>query len=396
MQMIADFLEWLLGEEAKAIVLTIGAIGSLLIGLVALFEYLRRRQRDREIEVLRVTLKQKQDALDEQQREADRRDEKFRKQHQELENLRTAVLGSEGELWRIHKPQYFSGYFDWIARRRPIIITVANLKGGVGKTTLTTSLAAFFDAEANKRVLVVDLDYQGSLSNMMLSASRETDVASQVNHILDGSTQPGNYEEVSVHLDPMLPKTWLIPAYYALAPLENRLMVDWLMQESSDDIRYRLARFLSHEHIQRDFDIVLIDVPPRLTTGTINALCASTHLLVPTVMDRTSAEAVGSFLRAARNLKATLNPGLELLGIVGLLTHQQHGLHETEERAKVRILEQLPQVWGPNQIIFNRHIPRRMEFSRAAGEGIAYLNGTGEVREWMNTLGGEIRVRIGG
>lgn len=396
MQGIADFLEWIVGEHAKAIALTIGAIGSLLVGAVAPFEYLRRRQRDREIEALRVTLKQREDAIEKQQKESDRRAERIEKQQRDLQHLRTAVLSSEGELWRIHEPQYFSGYLDWIASRRPIVITVANLKGGVGKTTLTTSLAAFFDVKDQKRVLVIDMDYQGSLSNMMMSAAGETDVSSKVNHVLDGSTRPGNYEDVSVHLDQLLPKTWLIPAYYALAPLENRLMVDWLLQESGDDIRYRLARFLSHQNIQRDFDIVLIDVPPRLTTGTINALCASTHLLVPTVMDRTSAEAVGSFLRAAHNLKATLNPSLELLGIVGLLTHQQHGLHVTEERAKIRILEQLPQVWSPNQIFFDRHIPRRMEFSRAAGEGIAYLNGSGEVREWMNTLGGEISIRIGG
>ena len=239
---------------------------------------------------------------------------------------------------------------------------MANLKGGVGKTTLTTSLAAYFDLGAKKRVLAIDLDYQGSLSNMMLSALKDTDVSSKVNKILDGTVQLGAYEEVAVPLSPMLPRTWVIPSYYSLAPLENRLMVEWLLQETGDDIRYRLAQFLADKKIADNFDVVLIDVPPRLTTGTINALCSSTHLLVPTVMDRTSAEAVGTFLRAAKHLKAKLNPALELLGVVGTLTHEQKKLHKSEENARTRIAEQLPDVWGPNQIIFERHIPRKMAF----------------------------------
>ena len=190
-----------------------------------------------------------------------------------LQTLRNAVLGSEDELWRIHPATPFAAHADWVASRRPIVITIANLKGGVGKTTLTTSLAAFFDLTAKKRVLAVDLDYQGSLSNMMLSAAGETEVVSKVNRVLDGTVKPGAYKEVAVHLHKVLPRTWVVPAYYALAPLENRLMVEWLLQETPDDIRYRLARFLADSQIRDNFDIVLIDVPPRLTTGTINALC---------------------------------------------------------------------------------------------------------------------------
>jgi len=81
---------------------------------------------------------------------------------------------------------------------------------------------------------------------------------------------------------------------------------------------------------------------------------------------------------------------------VGTLTHEQKKLHDSEEKAWTRIEEQLPRVWGPNQKIFQRHIPRKMVFSRAAGEGIAYVkDDDGDVKAWMKSLGGEIRQRAG-
>lgn len=57
-------------------------------------------------------------------------------------------------------------------------------------------------------------------------------------------------------------------------------MIQWLLRQTDDDLRYRLARVLLDDDIGKKFDIVLIDAPPRLTTATINALCASTHVLV--------------------------------------------------------------------------------------------------------------------
>ena len=68
-----------------------------------------------------------------------------------------------------------------------------------------------------------------------------------------------------------------------------------------------------------EFDVALIDAPPRLTAATINGFCASTHLLVPTVYDKLSAEAVGTFLNGVRTLKNALNTQIDLLGVVGTL-----------------------------------------------------------------------------
>ncbi len=97
---------------------------------------------------------------------------------------------------------------------------------------------------------------------------------------------------------------------------EDRSLVEWLIQQSGDDVRYRLAQVLLDEAVREKYDIVLIDVPPRLTTGTINALCASTHVLIPTIFNPLAAEPVENFIRASKRLMDRLNPKLTFLGVV--------------------------------------------------------------------------------
>jgi len=138
----------------------------------------------------------------------------------------------------------------------------------------------------------------------------------------------------------------------------------------------------------------LIDAPPRLAAGAINAFCASTHLLVPTVYDLLSAEAIGTFLNGVQILKAKLNPGIDLLGIIGMLTTTQGDLSARPATAKSRAKQQVMQAWGANHHFFDRHIPRRAAIAAAAGEDIAYLCDA-TVKGWFDELGAEISERLG-
>jgi chromosome partitioning protein len=145
--------------------------------------------------------------------------------------------------------------------------------------------------------------------------------------------------------------------------------------------------------VSTTFDLALIDAPPRLTAGTINAFCASTHLLIPTVYDNLSAEAVGTFLGGVQVLKTNLNPGIDLLGVVGTLTYHQGGLNNREQEAKNVAVAQVEKTWGPNHHFFKRHIPRREAIADAAGESLAYLKDD-TVKKWFDELGQEVIGRL--
>jgi cellulose biosynthesis protein BcsQ len=113
--------------------------------------------------------------------------------------------------------------------------------------------------------------------------------------------------------------------------MENREMVRWLIGDEKTDIRYRLAHQLLSSTVLNNFDVILIDAPPRLTTASVQALCASTHVLIPTVLDPLSADdPVGYF---GHQLKAhqELWPQLKVMGVIGTLTN----LHQRAEEEPV-------------------------------------------------------------
>jgi chromosome partitioning protein len=106
--------------------------------------------------------------------------------------------------------------------------------------------------------------------------------------------------------------------------MEDRVMVEWLIGDRKEDVRYTLYRLLRSPEVQARFALILIDCPPRLTTACVQALCASTHILIPTVLDPTSAKAVGYFgTQLKRHEK--LWPHLKVVGVLGTMTRQLNG-----------------------------------------------------------------------
>jgi cellulose biosynthesis protein BcsQ len=258
----------------------------------------------------------------------------------------------------------FKNFNARIERAAPPILTVANITGGVGKTTLLVNFAGHL-SRLGRRVLLIDLDYQGALTAMLRSGGPQR--VSKVNELLKRDPSFSKLTDLMEDLSPQLSNSYLVPAFYELARFEDLLMTGWMIREGGDDIRYRLARVLLDDRARQRFDVVLIDAPARFTTGMVNALCASTHLLVPTIFNAAAVDAVENFLGVIKNTFIdNLNPNLKVIGILETLSSPSI---EGERRGQARrTIEDSLQRTFPDVRVLDNSVPRRMA---PAEDGIA-------------------------
>ncbi len=294
-----------------------------------------------------------------------------------------AVSKESPGVWLSSPPQYPENYQHLLANSKPIM-TIANLKGGVGKTTIAANLAAHY-AYQGERVLFIDLDFQGSSSSMMLGAPQHQDVAAR---LVDG----GGKEVLLTQTEPLTlnwqPPNWGphqqpqargIPAFFNLARADNRVMVRWILKDYKTDPRYWLAVALHDPEVQARFDRVIIDAPPRMVTGCIQALCASTCVIIPTILDQLSADAVDRFVSQLHEEKA-LWPKLKIAGVVGVKGTTQ--LRETQEKDTIKYLMDKLAGYPEHPQVFERHtfIARNSLLSKSAGQRIVYGEDVNDAR----------------
>jgi chromosome partitioning protein len=322
-----------------------------------------------EVESAHVSLGEKERDLQAAEAKIERRDASIRKLE---EDLRRITEGSQ-ELWKLRPATAFPEYLKWLGDPGAKLITFGNLKGGVGKTTLAANFAAYLSHKRNRPVLLVDLDYQGSLSNMLMLAIEREEVESRVDLLFDEAADLATVDRAAEHLVPKLSQGWLVPANYTFAQLENRLLLRWLLQEDGGiDVRYRLAHALLRPDVRRKYAAIIFDMPPRMTLGSINALVASHYFIVPTVLDRLSVEAVGQFLTNMCAIKKDLRLNIDLAGIAGVMTRQIN-LSSSEAEALERAREG-GAAWRQDvDFVFETTLPRRVDIANAAGADFAYF-----------------------
>lgn len=385
-----DFIKTFQHGTVAAIILAALVLGG------ALFKWLSEKRADRliaekasELETKGNMLAREQERVASLTADMEARIQTLTQREASVGKLRSAILGSEEELWRLYPPDRHHAYNSVMVEMNPPVFIVANLKGGVSKTTICSNLAAHYGRRLSKRVLVVDLDHQGSLSNLLLSSKGDTDVRSDINRVLDPYFDLNNWPSVITNLEPALKNVDLISASHALAPIENKLMLDYLLQEAGLDRRYLLSRFLQSPAIRETYGLVILDSPPRLTAAAINGLCSATHILVPTVLDTMSAEAVGFFLASAKRLRQDLNPYLNLLGVVGVMTDVSTGLRQREKDAKVVAEKQIKQSWPAGGKVLAQNIPHKAAIQVGREYGVAYERDA-MVKQWFDELGRDL------
>jgi cellulose biosynthesis protein BcsQ len=288
-----------------------------------------------------------------------------------------AVVNSRDDFWsRTPKHPFDSNVHRGQIGGSMPIISVVNFKGGVGKTTICANLAGYF-ARAGKRVLLIDFDYQGSLSDTLLSHSRIDHFTATSQRLIEAKEKPEQLRPVAERLTSLSSNLWIYPAFYGFSRTEIQVMFRWLTAKDSE-VRYNLHHYLQSDTFQTDstysFDLVLIDCPPRLLTGSVNALAASTHVLVPTILDGQSHVATLNTLGAIQQFRQTLNPGLKTLGVVPSLVAKSTGYNSRESDAIGEIERQLTKFHDPIPVLKERPVVRKEDLAKAGGNEVVYLS----------------------
>lgn len=228
---------------------------------------------------------------------------------------------------------------------KPRIITVANQKGGVGKTTTAINLATAL-AAIGERVLIVDLDPQGNASTGLGIDRRDREISSY-----DVLTGEASVTDAAVET--------AVPGLFIVASTLDLLGVEMEIAAAPDRV-LRLRQALRAIPADAGFDYVLIDCPPSLNLLTLNSMAAADSILVPLQCEFFALEGLSQLLETVGQVRSSINPELTIQGIVMTMFDGRNNLAN-------QVVEDVRANMGEK--VYETVIPRNVRISEAPSHG---------------------------
>ncbi|WP_449186837.1 ParA family protein [Zhurongbacter thermophilus] len=227
------------------------------------------------------------------------------------------------------------------------VISIANQKGGVGKTTLTVNLAAAL-TQQNKKVLVVDTDPQGNATTSLIGLE---DLETTLLEIVMDNIPP---EEAVITIEKSFGNMYLLPAPPELALANIEI-------EGTGNLSY-MKEIL--EQLKHQFDYILIDTPPSVSSLMLASLIASDGVIVPLQAEFLALEGLSQMWKLMETIRNGMNPFLELIGVV-------INMWDPRTILARQVLEEVKRVLGNKA--FDIVIPRTVRVAEAPSHALTLL-----------------------
>lgn len=278
-------------------------------------------------------------------------------------------------------------------KRKTRFIAFCNLKGGVGKTTVMINTGVSL-ALQGKRVLLVDLDFQGTISNSLvdrklLKEYRDKGWTTDVLLIPETST-----EVLRTHVFPVsdVSKCRAMIANESLELKEFEQQARFFV-DAGKEARFLIQKLFHTEAVFQEYDYVFFDCPPRMSTACINALTCADYVLLPTSLSQDDIEAVPRTLNWMKELRTVLHA--DFLGVVISRCKMIKGRPPRFQQGQLEQLKELIQRHFPQtDHVFQTIIPDSPEIFRSKAMRKPVVLESQDARRWFDGIGREMERRM--